>query len=163
MDLFFYFLGFAIAVVILFLSNAYWKNKYEKMGINISYKKYNDYIKNKYVYFCYNDNNFILSNQLNKIIIIENGVLKYDNIIIKLDLIKKIKYSYVYPFKLNRSLFDIIKVYIYLKNDDIVNLIPPPNMEIWYKLSFILVVSMIINNYTNNKFNLVTHIKELEI
>lgn len=163
MNIIFYFWGFAFAIIIILLSYLYWENNYKKKSINISYKKYNEYIKNKYVYFCYNDDNFILANQPKKIITIKNDILRYDNTSIQLDLIKEIRYTYLYPFKLNRYLFEDIKVYIYLKNGEVINLIPPRNMEIWYKISFVLVVSMIINNYVQNKFNLLTHLNKLKV
>ena len=162
MNLFFYFLGFILAIIIIFLAYSYWENNYKKKSINISYKKYNEYIKNKYIYFCYNDDNFILSNLHEKIITIKNDILTYDNISIQLGLIKEIKYTYLYPFKLNRYIFEDIKVYVYLKNGEIISLIPPQNMEIWYKISFVLVVSMIINNYAQNKFDMLNHLNKLK-
>ena len=51
MNIIFYFWGFAFAIIIILLSYLYWENNYKKKSINISYKKYNEYIKNKYVYF----------------------------------------------------------------------------------------------------------------
>lgn len=160
MNLIFYFLGFIFAIIISFLSYLYWENNYKKKSINIAYKKYNEYIKNKYTYFCYNDDSFILS-KLTKKIIIKNDILICDNISIRLDLIQKVEYDYLHP--LSTSLFKTIKVYIYLKTGEVINLIPPKNIEIWYKISFVLVSSMIINNYDENKFDLLNHLNKLKL
>lgn len=163
MELITYFLIFIFTIIIIFLAYLYWENNYKKKSINISIKKYNEYIKNKYVFFCYNDDAFILTNQPKRIIIIKNDILVYDNISIPLDSIKEIKYAYLYPFKLNRHLFEDIKIYIYLKNGEVINFTPPKNMEIWYKISFVLVVSMIINNYAKNKLDILIHLNNLKI
>lgn len=163
MTLIFYLFAFLFGIIITFLAYLYWEKNYKKKSVDISCKKYNEYIKNKYVYFCYNDDDFVLSSHPKRIIIIKNDVLIYDNISIQLNLIKKIKYTYFYPFKFERSLFEKIKVYIYLKNGEVIDFLPPINMEIWYKISFVLVVSMIINNYAQNKFDVLTHLNELKI
>ena len=114
MNIIFYFWGFAFAIIIILLSYLYWENNYKKKSINISYKKYNEYIKNKYVYFCYNDDNFILANQPKKIITIKNDILRYDNTSIQLDLIKEIRNKDKY-FN-NNEIEKWVKYYLFLQS-----------------------------------------------
>lgn len=44
-----------------------------------------------------------------------------------------------------------------------INFTPLKNMEIWYKISIVLVVSMIINKYAKDKFSISIHLNNLKV
>lgn len=156
---------FLVAVVFAitahYLTYRYWERKYKNKCIEASLKKYEQYLKQKYTYFCYNDDDFIFAVQPKNGITIKDGIIKYNTVSISIDSIKEIKYDYkIHKLSINTT--DDIKVNIYLKNGEVVNFIVKDAIEIWYKLSFVLVVSMIINNYDQNKFDLLNHLNDLK-
>lgn len=150
-----------ITIIIILSSLIYWESKYKKKSVDIAFTKYQKYLKNKYVCFCYNDNEFLFVKQPNQTLLIKNDTIIYKNNVIKINEIKEVKYQYYQKFKISINLFSKLKIYLYLKSGEVKEIIPPANIEIYYQYAFILLIDMLINNYENSSYDLYKRILQL--
>lgn len=160
MNILIFIIAILITIIIIASSKNYWDKKFKIKGAKIALIKYEEYQKSSNVFFCYNDNYF-LSNK-DTIVYIKNNIIEYKNDKFNLTQIKEIKYQFYIQPKIDRDIFNRLKIYFYLKNGETKIIILPGNMEVFYQYAFILLIDMLINNYKDNFNNLCNRLFNLK-